>query len=114
MLPLDKLALFGMPPPYFPVSSAAVMLLLALVAAVPPVLVFYWRRRWHVPKRHLCIAALIALFYIVLVVPELVRLAAFQGALQLWLEHGAVIAAVSSLAVLLWLKRGRHNHRSGR
>lgn len=102
-----------MPPPYFPITSGAVSLLLVLVAALPPVGVYFFRRRWRVKKWHWFVAAPIAILYAVFVFPELIRLAAFRGAISLWFVHAVVVFAVSSLAVFAWLKRQRQSSEGG-
>ena len=106
----ENLLVLGMPPPYYPIASTAVAFMLVLAAAIPPTIAFYWKRRWHIPKSHLMIAGVVLLTFLIFAAPRLFHLAAFRGAVQLWLIHVAAVVAVSSLAVYSWLRR-QHSKR---
>lgn len=94
---ISFIALFAMPPPYFPASSLAVMLLLAAVATIPPLAMHCFRHRGRSNSRQKLLAVAVGASWTVLTIPELVRLSNFPEAMACWIPYSALVLAVSAI-----------------
>lgn len=96
----SSLSLLGMPPPYFPAASLAVTLLLAAVAAIPPVLVHIYRRRGSYTARQKLLIIAGGAAWIILTIPDLLRLPSFQGAVACWIQYSVIVFTVSAICTV--------------